>query len=175
MSTMRNALFAVLFTAASAWSQAAGENPQITSSKAMYDQVKGLILKSAEKMPEEKFSFRPVEDVRTYGQLLGHIADAQFLLCGIAKEGAGKPPGIEKSATTKADLVKGLNDGFAYCDAVYAGLTDAGSAETVKMFGQPRTKLSVLATNTAHTMEHYGNLVTYMRINKIVPPSSERR
>ena len=136
---MRNRLLAVLLTSASAWSQSAGENPHLTSSKGMYDQVKGIILKSADKMPEDKFSFRPVDDVRTYGQLLGHIADAQFLLCGFAKEGAGKPRGIEKSATTKADLVKGLNDGFAYCDAVYAGLTDAGSAEMVKMFGQPRT------------------------------------
>ena len=176
MARMRITLVALLLSTSTAWSQTGGgENPHITSSKAMFDMVKGIVLKSAEKMPEDKFSFRPVEDVRTYGQLLGHIADAQFLICGFAKEGAGKPRGIEKSATTKADLVKGLNEGFAYCESVYAGMTDAGSAEMVKIFGQPRTKLGVLDFNIAHTMEHYGNLVTYMRINKIVPPSSERR
>lgn len=71
--------------------------------------------------------------------------------------------------------MKGLNEGFAFCESVYAGLTDAASAEHVKIFGQTRTKLSVLDFNIAHTMEHYGNMVTYMRMNKIVPPSSERR
>ena len=174
---MRTAIAALLLTSA-AWSQqtgAAASNPNITSSRAMFDQVKGLILKSVDKMPEDKLSYKPVADVRTYAQLLGHIADAQYLICGFAKEGAGKPRGIEKSATTRADLTKALTEAFGYCESVYSEMTDARGSEPVKIFGQPRTRLTVLDFNIAHTMEHYGNLVTYMRMNGIVPPSSERR
>jgi uncharacterized damage-inducible protein DinB len=169
---MRSPLLAVLLTSA-ALGQSPSENPQLASSKAFYDQVKGNILKSVDKMSEDKYSYRPTDEVRTYGQLLAHIADGQFFLCGITKDGKPQPRGIEKSATTKEDILKALNEGFAYCDSVYAGLTDATAAATVPWFGQQRTKLSMLAFNIAHTMEHYGNLVTYMRINKIVPPSSE--
>jgi uncharacterized damage-inducible protein DinB len=169
---MRSPLLVFVFTSA-ALCQTPSDNPQLASSKAFYDQVKGIVLKSVDKMPEDKYSYRPTDEVRTYGQLLAHIADGQFFLCSIAKEGKPAPRGIEKSAKTKAEILKGLNDGFAYCDALYAELTDASSAAMVSWFGQQRTKLSMLAFNTAHTMEHYGNLVTYMRINKIVPPSSE--
>jgi uncharacterized damage-inducible protein DinB len=140
----------------------------------MFDQVKSMILKSVDKMPEDKYSFRPTDEVRTYAQLLAHIAAGQFFVCGLVKEGKVQPRDFEKTATTKTAILRALNDGFAYCDAVYADLTDASSADMVSWFGQPRTKLSMLAFNTAHVMEHYGNLVTYMRINKIVPPSSER-
>ena len=171
---MRYILIPALLASA-AWSQTAAENPQLASSKAFFGLVKSYILKSADKMPEDKYGFRPGDDVRTYAQLLAHIADAQFFLCGIAKEGKGIPKGFEKSAKTRDALVKALNEGFAYCDALYASLTDASSAAMVSWFGQQRTKLSMLWFNTTHAMEHYGNLVTYMRINKIVPPSSEQQ
>lgn len=104
---------------------------------------------------------------------MAHIADAQFFLCGTAREGVSRTRGIEKSAVSKADIVKGLNDGFAYCDAAFAELTDASSSAIVSFIGQPRTKLAMLHFNTAHTFEHYGNLATYLRMNRIVPPSSE--
>lgn len=158
-----------------AWSQDAAQNPQLASAKAFYTIVRTNVLKSADKLPEDKYGFRPSDDVRTFGQLLAHIADAQFFICGTAKEDVSRNRGVEKSAKTKAEIVKALNDGFAYCDAVYAELTDATSAAMVRFFGQQRTKLSMLSFNTAHTYEHYGNLVTYMRMNKIVPPSSEGR
>jgi uncharacterized damage-inducible protein DinB len=166
--------FLFLIVAAAA-AQSSTENPQLASSKAFYEQVKANVLKSVDKMPEEKFDFKPTASVRSYGQVLAHIADGQYVLCGIVKEGKPQFKGNEKSATTKAAIVKALNDGFAYCDAVYTSLTDASSAELVGWFGQKRTKLSVLAFNIAHTMEHYGNLVTYMRMNGIVPPSSEQQ
>lgn len=81
---------------------------------------------------------------------------------------------IEKTKTTKADLSKALAESFAYCDKVFAGMTDATGAKTVKfMMGGDMAKLSILSFNTAHDWEHYGNLVTYMRLNKMVPPSSQ--
>ena len=154
---------------------ATSPNPQLASTKALYETVRGNILKALDKIPEAKYTWKPSDDVRTFAQQFMHIADSQYFLCGTAKENKQSNPGIEKSALkTKAELLKALNDGFAYCDSTYAGLTDASSAAIVQFFGQNRTKLSMLAFNTAHSFEHYGNLVTYMRMNGIVPPSSER-
>jgi uncharacterized damage-inducible protein DinB len=167
---MRKLAGIFVVSACACWAQ----NPQLTSSKALYAQIKGNILKSADKLPEEKYSFKPTPEVRTYGQLLAHVADAQYVFCGVVKEGKPQPKGIEKSNLGKTQLVQALKDAFAYCDAAYAGLTDTSSAETLPLFGQQRTKLSVLDFNIAHTFEHYGNLVTYMRINGVGPPSSEK-
>jgi uncharacterized damage-inducible protein DinB len=151
------------------------KNPLLASSSAFYAQVKDDVLRSAEKMPEESYSFKPAPDVRTFGELLAHVADAQFLLCGIASGGKPTMKSNEKTAKTKAEIVTALKDGFAFCDAQYAKLSDQDAAAIVSWFGQPRTKLGVLDFNTAHAFEHYGNMVTYMRIKGIVPPSSEKR
>ena len=114
--------------------------------------------------------------MRTYGQVLAHVADGQYEFCGAA---AGKhdEKGVEQTAKTKADIVAALKAAFAYCDAIYAGMTDAKAhAEMIPAFGGIKiTRLSMLDFNVSHTMEHYGNLVTYMRIQGIVPPSSEAR
>jgi uncharacterized damage-inducible protein DinB len=169
---MRNFVLLLALSSLAAAQNAAG-NPQLASAKVFYDIIKGNVLKSTDKMPEAKYSYKPVDSVRTYGQLLMHIADAQYVFCGTAK-GARENKGIEKAALkSKAEIVMALNDAFAFCESTYAGLTDAASAAKVTFIGQEVTKLSVLSLNTAHTYEHYGNLVTYMRMNGIVPPSSE--
>jgi hypothetical protein len=86
-----------------------------------------------------------------------------------------KPPqsGLEKSATTRAALIKALSDGVAYCQSVMDGMTDQKGSEAVPFYFGPTPRLGILFFVTTHTYEHYGNLVTYMRLNKIVPPSSE--
>ena len=167
----------VLFVAVSAasWAQTGPSNPIVASSKAFYSNVKQDILRSAEKMPEDKYAFQPVDTVRSYGQLLAHVADGQYEFCGGA---AGKhdDKGVEQSAKTKADIIAALKTAFAYCDAIYDGMTDAKATELIPGFGGAKiTRLSLLDFNVAHTMEHYGNLVTYMRIQGMVPPSSESR
>jgi uncharacterized damage-inducible protein DinB len=145
----------------------------VSSSKVFYLNAKQDILRSADKMPEDKYAFRPTDSVRTYGQVLAHVADGQYEFCGAAA-GNHDEKGIEKSAKTKADIVAALKSAFAYCDAIYAGMTDAKAAEMIPAFGGAKiTRLSMLDFNVSHTMEHYGNLVTYMRIQGIVPPSSE--
>ena len=151
------------------------DNVLIAFNKDVYGGVKNILLRSAEKMPEENYSFKPTDAVRTYGQIIGHVADAQYLFCSSATGETNPAPGIEKSKTSKADLVKALNDAFAYCDKAYNGMTDAHAADMVKFFGRDQPRLSILAFNSAHNMEHYGNLVTYMRIKGLVPPSSEQR
>lgn len=177
---MRN-LFAVAllcFLALPALSQesqsSAPANPFSTINKRGYERTKGILLRSADKMPEENYSFKPADSVRTYGQIIGHLADAQYLFCSLVS--GEKNPGlnIEKTKTSKADLTAALKEAFAYCDKVYDSMTDASSLQMVKFFGNDAPKYAILQVNVGHNMEHYGNLVTYMRIKGIVPPTSEQ-
>jgi uncharacterized damage-inducible protein DinB len=164
-----------LLAASGAWAQTGAGNPMVASSKVFYTNAKQDILRSADKMPEDKYAFKPTDSVRSYGQLLAHVADGQYEFCGAA---AGKQDekGIEKSAKTKADIVAALKTAFAYCDDIYAGMTDAKAAEMIPAFGGIKiSRLSMLDFNVSHTMEHYGNIVTYLRIEGVVPPSSEQR
>lgn len=136
--------------------------------------IRELVSRTAEKVPKELYSFKPTEAVRSLGGLLGHIADGHYLLCRFA---AGETPKVEtpsEKKTSKAEIVAALEEAYAFCDGVAAKIDDATGAEPVKLFGTQMTKLGVLAMNNSHTWEHYGNLVTYMRLKNIVPPSSER-
>jgi uncharacterized damage-inducible protein DinB len=165
------ALSVMLFSLA-ATAQSVAANPQVNSAKAFYGYMKTNVLKTAEKVPEEKYSFSATEDTRSIGQLLAHIADAQFAFCGIIQTGKAVTKDAEHTAKTKADIVKALNDSFALCDADWTAMTDANSADMV-IFHGPVTKLALIGFNTAHSLEHYGNLVTNMRLCKIVPPTAE--
>ncbi len=148
------------------------QNPLTTDTKFWYTTIKGFAIRAAEKMPEANYSFKPAPTVRTFGQIVGHIADDQYYFCSTVK-GESKETDIEKTVKSKAELVAKLKEAFSYCDAVYDGFTDAQATEKVKTFAGERTKLSMLNFNFAHTYEHYGNIVTYMRIKGLVPPSSE--
>lgn len=164
--------FAVLSTAALAQS----EGPLSSSTKLVYGALKGQVLAGAAKMPEENYSFKPTDDVRTFGQLVGHIADASYMFCALALGEKNPAPGIEKSKTTKAELVAALKEATAYCDKAYAAMNDGSTAVEMadSMFGK-MPKLTLLSINSAHSYEHYGNMSTYMRIKGVVPPSSEPR
>src|SRR6476469_5428978 len=163
----------LLLVAAALSAQTPAKSPLIATSQAFFTGAKNNILRSAEKIPDNLWSFQPTPDVRTVAQLFAHVADGQYEFCGAAD---GKPvdKGIEKSAKTKEAIVAALKDAFAYCDAVYSKMSDADAANIVDFFGRKATKLGIMDFNTAHTMEHYGNLVTYMRIKNIVPPSSQK-
>jgi len=153
---------------------AAPKDPLVATSKGMLAIARNDIMRSADKIPEDLWSFKPTPDVRTIGQLFAHVADAQYEFCGLVSEGKSVSKGIEKSAKTKADIVAALKEAFSYCDGAYSKMTDANAPTVASFFGQKITWLGAMDFNIAHTMEHYGNLVTYMRIKGIVPPSSER-
>lgn len=158
-----------------AFTQEKSDNPYSAFNKGYYQRTKGILLRSAEKMSEENYSFKPVDTVRTYGQIIGHLADAQYLFCSIASGEKNPDLKIEKTKTSKADLIAALKDGFAYCDKVYDSMTDAAGTQVVKFFNNDIPKAGALTINNSHNMEHYGNLVTYMRIKGIVPPTSEQQ
>lgn len=151
----------------------AQDNPLSAFNKTIYDGVKGILLRSAEKMPEENYSFKPTDAVRSYGQIIGHVADAQYLFCSNVLGEKNPAPKIEQTKTSKADLIAALKESFTYCDKAYDTMTDATGTQMVKLFGGDAPKLGVLNVNNLHTIEHYGNLVTYMRLKNIVPPTSE--
>ena len=171
----------LLSPAAAVWAQenppaaaaAQPSNPITASSKFMYRGMKFVMLRSAEKVPEESYAFKPTDGVRGLGQILGHVADSQYTFCSEVLGEKNPAPGIEKSKTSKADLIAALKDAFAYCDKAYDGVTNASAGEMVKHFGTDMPKVGVLTANLLHTVEHYGNLVTYMRMKNIVPPTSE--
>jgi uncharacterized damage-inducible protein DinB len=138
----------------------------------LYEMVKGYLTAAAEQMPEEKYSFRPTDEVFTFGEIVGHAANAMYLFCGTVKDSSTQAPANYQEMTSKAAIVEGLTGSFANCDNAYA-IDDATAMEEVEFFGQTGTKLWVLGFNLAHSWEHYGNLVTYLRLNGMVPPSSQ--
>ena len=167
-------LAAVQVAALAQGSTTAPANPISESEKGVYAMLSGVVIAAAQKMPEESYSFKPTPEVRSFGQLVGHLADANYYFCSTAA-GETKPSDVEKSKTAKADLVAALKEAVAYCNKTYAAMTDAKGSEMTKMMNFNMAKLTVLAANFAHNYEHYGNMVTYMRIRGIVPPTSEKR
>jgi len=135
-------------------------------------------------MPEEFYGLRPgsQEEVRTFGQHLAHVANYNYLWCSQARGEKNPSAGInlEKTLTSKADIMKALNDSYAFCDAAYAALTDASGAEVIDITQESgrqvhQTRMGLLMLNVAHNNELYGSIVTTLRIKNIVPPSSEPR
>lgn len=150
----------------------------VASFKAIHDITAEFLLKTAEMMDEEMYAYRPTEEVRTAGQILAHIANAQFGICSVAAGEESPAEGnYETIATTRADILAAVKASFAYCDGVYAKMTDEKAAEMKPFFGGERqremTVASILSFNSTHNYEHYGNLSTYLRINGLVPPSSQ--
>src|SRR5438034_4903480 len=167
---MRTLLICLLAPAAVAL---ADDKPLNAFNVKAYGYLKDVLLRSAEKMPEENYNFKPTEAVRSFGQILGHVADSQYMFCSMVLGEKNPAPKIEKTKTSKADLIAALKDAFAYCDKAYEGMTDSSGAEMVKFMGFDTPKLGLLIGNNQHISEHYGNLVTYMRLKNIVPPSSD--
>ena len=174
---MRKAVWTIallVITAAPAAAQTASD-----AVRNSWNGVKRNIRESAELMPEENFAFKPTPDVRSFGDILTHVAGASYEYCASAKNEASpfKEDSFEGKVTAKADIIKVTNDAIAYCDAAFAQLTDANMGEPVRAaFGGTNqvTRLGSLVGQIGHDNEHYGNLVTYFRLKGLVPPSSRR-
>ena len=148
-------------------------NPMSAELKAMYNGVKNNHIKMAEKMPEENYSFKPTAEIRTFGQLVAHVADAQARACSAVN---GEQQAVNAgSKTTKADLVAALKESYAICDKAFDSLTDAKAGEMIQMGQRQRSRLGALAGMVSHSNEEYGYMAVYLRLKDIVPPSSERR
>src|SRR5712692_8147316 len=158
-------------------------NPLSTWLHNAYNGNRNNLLRTAEKMPEEYYGLRPgpQEEVRTFGQQVGHLANYNYLWCSEAKGEKNPNAGsnLEKLAT-KAEFIKALTDAFTYCDGVYDSLTDASGAEMIDITQESgrqtrNLRMGLLTVNYAHNNEIYGSMVIYMRMKSIVPPASEPR
>jgi uncharacterized damage-inducible protein DinB len=169
---------AAIAAAAQTRGAAPAGNPVSQGLRESWDGAKLNIKESGEQMPEANFAFKPVDTVRTFGQILAHLAGANYVICAAAK-GEKSPHAedeFEKTATTRAQIVKAVADSHAYCDAVFGSMDDRKLAETIDMpfeMGKA-SRAKALVMNIGHNNEHYGNLVTYFRLKGLVPPSSRR-
>ncbi len=164
---------ALLFMPRVVLSQGAPD-PAISAIRTQWQGAIDNITKAAEELTDAEYAYRPIAGVRSFGELVGHVAGTQNMICA-AVLGDKQPAedAIEKSAKTKAALVAALKASTAYCNKAYA-ITAAQGTAMVDMFGDKSTKVGALALNAVHDGEHYGNIVTYMRMQGKVPPSSKR-
>lgn len=139
------------------------------------------LLMAAQMMPESAYGFRPTMDVRTFGEQINHSTVSHYSFCNQA----GLPPGVQRQSppnqtglTTKAQIVKALEDSIAYCDTVLLGATEAWLMETAPRVGGSSSGLvegiraHAFLYNNVHDTEDYGTITTYLRLNGLVPPSS---
>lgn len=155
-------------------------SPVVAGVHDLWQMSSGYVLAAAQQMPESSYAFKPTPEVRSFGQLIAHVANAHQLICAMA---LGQQP-VEVAPTTKAALIAALEASNALCVKAYA-MSDAESfkplndvaakAWVATGFGEPRTRLYALMMNAWHDNEHYGNIVTYMRLKGMVPPSSQPR
>ncbi len=160
----------------------AQSNPMSTWLRDAFTRNRNTIMRLAEKMPEENYGMRPgtQTEVRTFGQQVTHLATYNFLWCSQSKGEKNPNPGNLDKLTSKADILKVLNDAFSYCDSAYSGLTDASGAETIDITQENgrqtrNLRLGLLILNYGHNNEIYGSMVVYLRMKDIVPPASEPR
>jgi len=146
----------------------------IPALRAQWQGVIDNITKAAEEVSEANYAFKPVPTVRSFGELIGHVAGSQDMICAAA---LGEPQpaedAVEKAAKTKAALVEALKKSTEHCAKAYA-MSATDGAIAAELFGSPNTRFGAIALNAVHDGEHYGNIVTYMRMKGMVPPSSKQ-
>ncbi|HEY7302928.1 MAG TPA: DinB family protein [Bryobacteraceae bacterium] len=143
----------------------------VTEVNQSYQSVKNNLLKSAEKVPEEDYSFKPTPEIRSFGEVMAHVVEAQGHTCGaiLGQQGAS-----HAKLDSKTEIVSALKNAFSECDKAYGSLTASNATEMIKTGRGQRTRLGALMGNTTHDVEQYAILSVYMRLKGIVPPSSEQ-
>jgi uncharacterized damage-inducible protein DinB len=142
-------------------------NPLTTTLSIFRSNMQDKIMKSADAMPESKYSYRPTKDVRSFAEILNHVADISYTLCSNVKGEAN--PATATAKSSKTEIVAYLKGSFDYCDGVYSGFTDAHLNDPANFFGVKTNKMFILTQVGNHDALHYGNLVTYLRLNDIEP------
>jgi hypothetical protein len=147
-------------------------NPVVSESRSAYNQIKSNLTAMAAKMPAESFEFKPVADIRSFGELMAHVADSQLGSCSALR--GQRRAGDAASKKTKDDIVAALKASFDECDAAWDATTDANAMEMSTGGRAQRSRIGTLIANTVHDNEEYGYGCLYLRLKGIVPPSSDR-
>ena len=137
--------------------------------------MKETMAKIADAMPEDKFAYKPTPEQRSYGEQILHVAEANV---GLMKALGGKAtePTIDKTATSKAAILKALADSYDYGVAVINEQTDQSIGEAVQgpRFIGTATRARLVWVTIGHAWDEYGAMTVYLRLNGIVPPASRR-
>ena len=141
-----------------------------------YNTMKMNLTETAQKFDEAAYMYTPSKDIRGFGAQLAHVANSQFNACAAARGEKNPHQGtnLEKTKTTRADIIQALADSFAFCDPVFANLTDQSATELVRQGQNEVARGAVLTNLIAHGNEEYGILTVYLRTKGMVPPSTER-
>lgn len=171
---LRRSLLVIALAAAPVFAQSSA--PSATSQiKKAWDTARGYLMDAAIEVPESTYAFRPTPDVRTFGELIAHLAGAQDSFCAAALgEPRSAEDAVEKTTKTKAALIEALKKSSDHCARAYA-MSDQDAAKPLNAADGNGSRLSMLILNLTHDNEHYGNIVTYMRMNHMIPPSSKPR
>ena len=169
---MLAAVVAMGVTAAT-WAQQGPTGPAAEVQRA-YNGLKTNILKAANNMPADAYSYKPTPDIRTFARVVNHVTEAQGHSCGAAN-GATSLPTVPPETADKAAIVQALQDSFAACDKAMASLTDANVAEMVQVGpAGKRSRIGLMWGTVSHDNEQYATLALYMRLKGLTPPSSEK-
>jgi uncharacterized damage-inducible protein DinB len=140
-----------------------------------YATLKRNIAGSVDKMPAVHFSFKPVPEVMSYAELITYVVQTQYGYCTV-KGGTNTGASLNVKVTDKAAVGRLMKDSFAYCDDAFAAVTTGNAQEMLTRGSAPNqrqlARVNQLTQLIVHGNEHYGNLVTYMRMRGIVPPTS---
>lgn len=168
-------LFAVLTTTAfaAALPLFAQENPLSDEARQSWDRTKNNLLRAAEKMPEENYSFKPAPESQSFGDLVAHTANSGMGACS-GVNGEGKQAGAD-AAGSKASIAAALKSAMDECDKAYGALTDANGTDMIEGRRGKRSRLGTLYGNTIHLEHEYAQMAVHIRLKGLVPPSSERR
>jgi uncharacterized damage-inducible protein DinB len=141
-----------------------------------YQATQRNLAEAAEKMPDEHYGFRPTPAIKPFGQLVAHVALAQFATCAALKgEPNAQKDEKEDARRTKAEVIALLKASAAYCDPPLSALTEATMTELTEM-GQNQVAKGLLAVSLiTHGAEMYGTMAVYLRLKGIVPPTTERQ
>jgi hypothetical protein len=165
------ALLASLF-AFPALPQSGGTPSMSADIRKAYETIKGNLTKTLDKMPEADYGFKPTPIIRSFAEVIGHVANAQIHSCAAV---LGESKSVDVAGkTSKADLEAAMKESFAECDKAYASLTDANANEAIKTPRGQASRIGTLAANTTHSVEQYAILSVYMRLKNVVPPSSDK-
>jgi len=140
-----------------------------------WDGQKATLVKIAQEMPENKYSFKPTPAQRDFGGHVMHIAQINMMVLATLK-GAAAAPAVNMNAKSKADTIKAMSDSFDYGTALLNEQTDQTMAGTVQgpPWMGPSTRARIIAFLIGHTQDTYGQMVVYLRLNGLVPPASQR-
>jgi hypothetical protein len=168
---------AVIGLVAPLMAQAQGASNPLSSTvrKILNDNAKNLVA-SAEEMPADKYGYQPTPEIRTFGQVVAHIAMVNNGLCSKLFTPAAPMPEKISDTDSKEKLVDGLKASMDYCDQAFSKLTDANLSEMIPSFGgRQMTRLGVALIVTNDLIDHYAGIAIYLRLNKLLPPTAQKK